>query len=180
MIFRPLQPLARWIICAWFCLMSLGAASAEEWYSVQPGDTLESIAAQFGISAAAISERNGLASASPIAVDQLLIIPVAGTVTPASEGNGGTAAAGSERTHIVQRGETLQIIAQLYSLDWQTLARANNIANANLIYAGQALIVPASGGQESAPALIPTLDRRHPFSRPWSARLHQRISAFTS
>ena len=160
------QLIARMIVCVSLCLTPAGAAAQEEWYSVQPGDTIESIAAQFDISAESIIERNGLAQASPIVVDQILIIPLAeaAAISPSASGHsdGGLA----ERTHIVQRGETLQVIAQLYSLDWQTLARANNIANPHLIYAGQALIVPASGGQDVAPVIIPTAQPAPTVQRP--------------
>lgn len=151
------QLIARMIVCVSLCLTPAGAAAQEEWYSVQPGDTIESIAAQFDISAESIIERNGLAQASPIVVDQILIIPPAeaAAISPSAGGHsdGGLA----ERTHIVQRGETLQVIAQLYGLDWQTLARANNIANPNLIYAGQALI---------APVVIPTAQPAPTVQRP--------------
>ena len=153
---RLSQLFARVMVCVCFCLTPAAAAAQEEWYSVQPGDTIESIAAQFDISAELIIERNGLAQASPIVVDQILIIPLAepAAISPGASGHsdGGFA----EHTHIVQRGETLQAVAQLYGFDWQTLARANNIANPHLIYAGQALIVPASGGQDAAPIVNPT------------------------
>ena len=141
------------------------AAAEEEWYSVQPGDTIESIAEQFGILAESIIERNGLAHASPIIVDQILIIPLA---EPAASGRV------AEQTHIVQRGETLQVIARRYGLDWQSLARANNIANPNLIYVGQALIVPAFGGQDEAPVIIPTAQPAPPIQRPLQGLTSQR------
>ena len=157
--------IARMIVCVCLCLTP-AAAAQEEWYSVQPGDTIESIAAQFDISAESIIERNGLAQASPIVVDQILIIPLAepAAIRPGESGDSATGHA--ERTHIVQRGETLQAVAQFYGFDWPTLARANNIANPNLIYAGQALIVPASGGQDVAPVVIPTAQPAPTDQRP--------------
>ena len=160
------QLIARIIVYVCLGLTPASAAAQEEWYSVQSGDTLASIAAQFGISAESIIERNGLAHASPIIMDQILIIPLAERAAIAPDASGVGAAGHAEPTHIVQRGETLQVIAQRYGLSWQTLARANNIANPNLIYAGQALIVPASGGQEVAPIVIPTAQPAPTVQRP--------------
>lgn len=172
------QLLARIIVCVCLGLTPASAAAQEEWYSVKTGDTLESIAARFGISAESIIERNGLAQASPLVVDQILIIPLAEPVASGPDAGGLSVAGSSEQTHIVQPGETLQVIAQRYGLDWQTLARANNIANPNLIYAGQALIVPASGGQDVAPIAIPTAQPAPTVQRPlqrWNARQQFRI-----
>jgi lipoprotein-anchoring transpeptidase ErfK/SrfK len=53
--------------------------------------------------------------------------------------------------HIVQPGETLSHIAKRYGVSMAALAQANGIANPNLVYAGQRLIVPGAGGA-AAPA----------------------------
>lgn len=45
------------------------------------------------------------------------------------------------KIHVVQSGETLSGIAEKYGTTWQKLAEANNIANPNLIYAGQRIAV---------------------------------------
>lgn len=57
-------------------------------------------------------------------------------------------ASAQERTHTVKPGETLGSIARLYGLTIEQIAAANGIANPNLIYAGQVLIIPggSSGG----------------------------------
>lgn len=49
--------------------------------------------------------------------------------------------ANKQVTYIVQTGDTLSSIAQKYGTTYQELARKNNIANPNLIYAGQKLII---------------------------------------
>lgn len=46
------------------------------------------------------------------------------------------------RTHVVQRGENLTVIAAKYGTTWQAIRDANGLANANLIYPGQSLIIP--------------------------------------
>lgn len=47
--------------------------------------------------------------------------------------------------HVVQRGETLFSIAQRYSIDLDTLAKANGIINPSNIMAGQRLLIPLNG-----------------------------------
>jgi len=45
--------------------------------------------------------------------------------------------------HTVSRGETLANIAVAYGINSTELARANNVANANLLYVGQQLTIPS-------------------------------------
>jgi LysM repeat protein len=56
------------------------------------------------------------------------------------------------QTHVVQPGENLFRIALQYGITWPVLAAANNISNPNLIYVGQVLIIPGSGGTQPPPA----------------------------
>ena len=72
------------LIVAGLTLLTSVSSAQEEWYRVAADDTLASIAAQFGVTAGAIIERNGLAQASPIVRGQILRIP-SPTVTPAPE-----------------------------------------------------------------------------------------------
>ncbi|MCY3832335.1 MAG: LysM peptidoglycan-binding domain-containing protein [Chloroflexi bacterium] len=64
-----------------------------------------------------------------------------------------TASAQAQRpaaTHIVRPGETLGLIAGRYGLDIPTLASANGIRNAHLIYTWQSLTIPADSAAQSA------------------------------
>ncbi len=47
--------------------------------------------------------------------------------------------------HIVERGETLAMIANYYGTTVQAIAAANGIWNPNWIYAGQRLVIPVGG-----------------------------------
>ena len=107
--------------------------SAEIAHKVRTGDTLLSIAIQYGTTKQAIMERNGLTNPDLIRVGQTLIIPVDSVPsdTPAP------------RTHRVQPGETLSTIAAKYGLTTAALARANGLTNPNLVYVGQRLIIPS-------------------------------------
>jgi LysM repeat protein len=48
--------------------------------------------------------------------------------------------------HVVVRGETLFSIGRLYKVSPWAIASANRLVNPNLIYAGQALQIPAGSG----------------------------------
>jgi LysM repeat protein len=56
---------------------------------------------------------------------------------------GVSAVSAQNRTHIVQRGETLSQIAQYYGVSTAALAQVNNIANPSRIYPGQYLVIPS-------------------------------------
>lgn len=199
-------------------LCSVCSASAgDEWYTVQAGDSFESIAAHFQVSVETLLERNNLSGDAFPARGQILRVPAPeiqllshqvgpdDSIRSIAARFGVTAAElmtanniqqenhlipgqtlylpegaldGFEGSHVVQAGESLNRIAQRFGLDWQTLATVNNLANPNLIYAGQVLKVPAfedqtvdaasaeaaAAGPESttAPTVVPTPARAVP------------------
>ena len=53
---------------------------------------------------------------------------------------------GGDRIHVVQPGQNLFRIALQYGMDVNTLAQYNNIANPHVIYVGQKIRIPGSGG----------------------------------
>jgi LysM repeat protein len=108
-------------------------------YVVRAGDTLQNIARRFGTTWQILAAVNGLANANSIFVGQRLTI--AYTMPPANPPSQPPPSSGG-RVHIVQAGETLQRIAAFYGLTWQQLAGANNLSNANHIFAGQRLVIP--------------------------------------
>lgn len=141
------------------------AQQAPVYHTVQPGETLNSIAQLYGLTWTDLASANGLGNPNQIFGGQQLLIP--GTSAP------GTAAAAppiavepivstipepaaqpvvaspTDRTHIVQPGENLAAIARLYGVSWPTIAGANNLTDPNHIYSGQTLIIPASNiGQD--------------------------------
>lgn len=70
-----------------------------------------------------------------------LVLAVAGmgmTARPAQAAAGGCA-----RYHWVSWGETLYSIGMAYGVNYQQIARTNNIGNPRFIYAGQVLCIPA-------------------------------------
>ena len=130
-------------------------------YVVEQGDTLSSIALQFGVQPGVLIEVNNIMDPNNLAVGTPLLIPGYTSAASAAETTGtgdtggeageaaggasaGTAAgaAGSYVTHVVQPGESLGHIAAEYGVDPVALADANNITNGNLIRVGQQLVIP--------------------------------------
>ena len=100
---------------------------------VQRGETLFSIARQYGLTADAITHANGIPDPRQIYVGQRLAIP-------GVEGDASTAATVG---HVVQAGDTLAAIARRYHTTWQTLVQVNGLLSPNVIHAGQVIRVPA-------------------------------------
>lgn len=99
-------------------------------YTVAPGDTLSEIAAEHGVTVAALSEANGIANPDQIYVGQSLAIPGAPD-SPIS----------APTVHIVAPGETLGLIAGQYGTTADAIAALNGITNQNVIYVGTQLTV---------------------------------------
>lgn len=101
--------------------------SRVERYTVRYGDTLGQIAKRFGVTVAEIAEENHIADPNLIYVGQVLYIK---------------AAAPSGQSYTVRPGDTLWSIAQRFGTTVQAIVRENGIANPNLIYAGEVLLIP--------------------------------------
>lgn len=76
---------------------------------------------------------------------------LAPSATPTPAANGVPADSDIPQTHIVQSGETLTTIAELYGTTVETLQQLNNITDPELVFAGQELII--TGGSGSAVAV---------------------------
>lgn len=100
-------------------------------YTVVPGDTLSGIAARFGTTYQKIAADNGIANPSLIFPGQVL------RIYPGNNSGGGS----NDITYTVQPGDTLSGIAARFGTTYQRLAEVNGIANPNLIYPGQVLII---------------------------------------
>ncbi len=58
----------------------------------------------------------------------------------------------SDKAYLIRRNDTLSHIAEHYRLPWQPLATYNQLANPNLIYAGDTLCIPKKNTQAAPPA----------------------------
>ncbi|MGI2822391.1 LysM peptidoglycan-binding domain-containing protein, partial [Vibrio fluvialis] len=91
---------------------------------VQYGETLSSIAYQYGTDYQTLAALNGLANPNLIYPGQVLKV------------NGSAVS----NVYTVQYGDNLSSIAAKLSTTYQKLAQQNGLANPNLIYPGQNLV----------------------------------------
>ena len=68
--------------------------------------------------------------------------------------------------YTVQEGDTLGSIAQAHAVSVEDLAAANSLANPNLLYVGQTLIVPGGSPVATPPSLGPDLAQPTPIPSP--------------
>ncbi len=130
------------------------AAATDRVVVVQPGQTLSEIALREGVTVEHLVRLNGIADPNRIFAGQRLRLRSPSSGPPAAASRGG------ER-HTVAWGETLTGIAQTYRTTVAALARANGIANASFIRAGQVLRVPGNGRPRAG-------EGRTPVRTPWT------------
>lgn len=107
-------------------------------YTVQEGDTIASIAAQFDISSNTVLWANGLSSSNVLKVgDHLTILPVTGVL------------------HTVSSGDTISAIAQRYDVAGDEIIAYNNLGDGSRLSIGQKIIVPDGDGSPlQAPSIV--------------------------
>jgi len=127
--------------------------SAGGTYVVRSGDTLNSIAARYGVSPSTLARANGISNPNRIYIGQRLIIP--GSAAPAPQASPSTPAASGGGIYIVQSGDTLAKIAARYRTTVSALMALNGIRNPNVIWVGQRLRVGGSGAVTPGPVKPP-------------------------
>ncbi len=135
-------------------------------YTVQPGDTLQSIADSHKISVNTLLWANDLSASSAIKVGQsLTILPADGVL------------------HIVKSGDTISGISQTYKAKTDDIIAYNSLANQDDIYIGDILIVPGGNmPKKSAPIInnnqIPIADNYFIF--PVQGRITQGLHYYNA
>jgi len=103
-------------------------------YVVQSGDTVDSVAEQFGVSPKTILWANDLSSSESLKIGQkLTILPVTGAL------------------HLVQPGDSLSKIAHRYQADVDQIISFNQLPRNHQIYVGDLLIIPYGQKPKQAP-----------------------------
>lgn len=108
-------------------------------YTVQEGDTISGIAAQFNLETGTVLWSNGLESTSPIRVgDHLTILPTDGVL------------------HSVAAGDTVSELASAYDVSAADIIQHNGLGPAAKLSIGQKLIIPgATAAPRTAPSILP-------------------------
>lgn len=133
-------------------ILLLGAAStsmAQQYrYEVQPGDTIESIATEFGVDPEAIRTASWLPTGDALEAGQVLIIPEPGQ-SPVDAAQMAAANSGTSPwalgAHQVGWGENPASIASLYGVSVDDLMEINGIEDPLDLVAGTVIVIPASG-----------------------------------
>ncbi|MDX1689119.1 MAG: LysM peptidoglycan-binding domain-containing protein [Candidatus Promineifilaceae bacterium] len=106
-------------------------------YTVQVGDTLESLALRFNTTPAEIAAPNNLVSPRSLYAGQTLsVVSKSGSAEPRPI---------TGTLHLVQPGETLLALAARYGLSREQIAATNNLAPPARLYPGMRLRIPPAG-----------------------------------
>jgi len=102
---------------------------------VKRGDTLSQLAAEYNTSYQYLARINNIANPNLIYVGQRIEVPNNLETTDINDT--------SHKLYIVQRGDTLTKVSQEFDVSIASIVELNDIANPNLIYAGEILRIPA-------------------------------------
>lgn len=117
-------------------------AAVPQTHTVQPGETLQSIAALYGLTIDQLAAYSNLVDVNTIFVGQILTIVPAAEPTPLAPEVTVETAPPVNVIHVVQPGETMFRIATSYGLTVNAVASANGISDPTLIDVGQQLVIP--------------------------------------
>lgn len=131
-------------------ITSAAPSQDDEIHIVKRGETLATIAQQYGVSQQALIEANQLSNPSLIYIGQRLRIPEKAEAgyLPAQNQAGTT-------VYVVRPGDTLSRIAARYGVTVSQLTAINHLANPSLIRSGQRLMIPVVGTAVAEPAPTP-------------------------
>ncbi len=114
------------------------------YYTVQPGNTLDSIALKYGVPLNTLEEANHLSSYSLINVGEKLLIPGNGN-------NNFVKPVNLQKKYItVKPGMTLWSIANTYNISLQTIKNINNINNSSNIRVGEKIYLTGNYSNSSS------------------------------
>ncbi|MBI3960075.1 MAG: LysM peptidoglycan-binding domain-containing protein [Chloroflexi bacterium] len=124
-------------------------------YTVQPNDTVSTVAEKFGITSQQLRELNLLATDS-LQVGQVLRVPN----TPGVTSEGLPTPTPAPFLYTVKEGDTLFSIALQFEISPNEIVAANTLADPNNVFVGQELLIPgyqpagstsAGGGTSTSP-----------------------------
>lgn len=128
-------------------------------YTVKAGDSLGSIAAQFGVSVSAIQDANSIQDPNVVKVGMVLTIPAGGqpAPTPAPVSTPAPTPVAADTKYTIKAGDTLTSIASQFGVAASAIQQANGLQDANAIKVGQVLTIPGAKPQPTpTPSPQPT------------------------
>jgi LysM repeat protein len=160
----------QFLYCTVLATLALAApASAEVAHTVQPGETLWSIAAANNLTTRTVASYNGLSENAQVVLGQTIRVPTVAEGYAALQnaglvGGGSTTAAapsgsGGGGGYTVAPGDTLSALAANAGVTVSDIAAANGLDPAGLLLAGSTITIPggevasSGGGGGGAPAV---------------------------
>jgi LysM repeat protein len=114
-------------------------------YTVQPGDTCQTIAAAYGTTVDVLLALNPGLDCNNLAAGQVIQFPLTLTATPLAPPTG------QPNTYVVQAGDTCQGIADSYGIPLEILLVANGLSDCLSITVGYVLVIPVGPIPSSTP-----------------------------
>jgi LysM repeat protein len=133
-------------------------ASAEVAHTVQPGETLWSIAAANNLTTRTVAAYNGLSEDAQVVLGSTIRVPTVAEGAAALQGAPASAPAapsGGGGGYAVQPGDTLSGIAAANGVTVADLAAANGLDPAGFLIAGTSIALPGGGGAAPAAPAAP-------------------------
>jgi N-acetylmuramoyl-L-alanine amidase len=139
-------------------LAAPSGAGAAVPHTVEPGETLWSIAAANNFTTSSLAAYNGLSPDSQVVLGSTIMIPAEGeaAATVAGTGGGGASAPPPAGSYTVQPGDTLSGIAAASGVSADQVAWMNGLDPSAPLLSGTALKLPTGAAPASAPSPEPT------------------------
>ena len=122
-------------------------SSCSSTHTVIAGETLSGIAVDFGVTIHSLAQANDVSVTSYVYIGQRLCIPGSGTSGGGTSGGGASSSGGF--WYEVQLGDTLSRIAFNNGTTVSAIMQANNLADANTVFWGTRIRIPAGGFKRS-------------------------------
>lgn len=138
-----------------------GPATFPRTYRLEIGDTLRSVAAEFGTTWQAIAAFNNIPNPNYVQAGTIITIPPADFVPLATGGPVTTqtttpvVTTPAPMTYVVQQGDVLAVIAQNFNVTLDSLRQFNNLTPSDAIFPGDVLVIPPTGGPVVAQPVTP-------------------------
>lgn len=164
------------LLAAGTVALSMGIAhnvSANSTYQVKSGDTLSRIASANHTSVNDLKNINHISNINFIYPGQILQLSAASSSSHKSAPTSTQSTSGPKKTYTVKAGDTASAVASKNGISLAQLKSYNHIANINLIYVGQVLVVGAGNtpSQPSQAASKPATSNQAPASNTGTYRV---------